>query len=54
MDLQCLIDLLLLSVGYGDQDFGQVVGGPELLGITPDQAIGRLVAHDVVDNVSGA
>jgi hypothetical protein len=25
-----------------------------LQGITPDQAIGRLVAHDVVDDVSNA
>ena len=52
--MQCLIDLLLLPVGYGDQDFGQVVGGPEFEGITPDQAIGGLVARDVVDNVGGA
>jgi hypothetical protein len=41
--VQCLIDLLLLPVGRGDQDFRQVVGGPELQGITPDQAIGGLM-----------
>jgi hypothetical protein len=43
-----------LWVGFGDQDFRQVVGGAELQGITPDQAIGRLVAHDLIDNVSSA
>ena len=52
--MQCLIDLGLFSVAYGDQDFGQVVGGPEFEDITRDQTIGGLMAHDMVDNVSGA
>jgi len=43
--VQGLVDLGLFSVGYGDQDFGQVAGGAELQGIAPDQAIGRLVVN---------
>jgi len=52
--VQGLVDLGLFPVGYGDQDLGQVLGGAELQGVTPHQAIGRLVAHDVIDDVSGA
>jgi hypothetical protein len=52
--VQGLVDLSLFSVGYGDQDLGQVLGGAELQGVTPDQAISGLVAHDVIDDVSGA
>jgi len=51
--VQGLVDLSLFSVGYCDQDFRQVVGGPELQGITPDQAIAQLVAHNVVDITCG-
>jgi hypothetical protein len=52
--VQSLIDLGLFSVGQGDQNLGQFVGGAELQGITPDQAIGRLVAHDVIDSIGSA
>jgi hypothetical protein len=52
--VQGLVDLSLFSIGHGDQEFSQVVGGPELQGIAPDQAIGRLVAHDVIDNIGSA
>jgi|SRR6516165_3323829 len=52
--LQGLVDPSLFSVGYGDQDFRQVVGGAKLQGVTSEQAIGRLVAHDVVDDVTSA
>ena len=51
--VQRLVDLLLLPVGHGDQNLGQVLGSTELQGIAPHEAIGWLATHDVIDDVGG-